>query len=88
MATSLTPEQNRMMALTERITASFSIVGILFIILTYLFSSSFSKPINRLVFYASWGNLGLCIVALISVDGPDAGQNSPLCQFQAFMAQL
>ena len=77
-----------MMALTERITASFSIVGILFIILTYLFSSSFSKPINRLVFYASWGNLGLCIVALISVDGPDAGQNSPLCQFQAFMAQL
>ena len=88
MVTSLTPEQNRMMALTERITASFSIVGILFIILTYLFSSSFSKPINRLVFYASWGNLGLCIVALISVDGPDAGQNSPLCQFQAFMAQL
>ncbi|KAL8776317.1 MAG: hypothetical protein Q9213_008318 [Squamulea squamosa] len=88
MAPSLTPEQSRSMALTERITAGISIVGILFIILTYMFSSSFSKPINRLVFYASWGNLGLCIVALISIDGPDAGEDSALCQFQGFMAQL
>lgn len=76
------------MALTERIVASLSIAGIFFIILTYLFSSSFSKPINRLVFYASWGNLGLCVVALISTNGPDAGQDSALCQFQGFMAQV
>ncbi|KAL8883442.1 MAG: hypothetical protein Q9192_007164 [Flavoplaca navasiana] len=77
-----------MMALTERLISGLSIVGILFIILTYSFSSAFSKPINRLVFYASWGNLGLCIVAFISMDGPDAGEDSPLCQFQGFMAQL
>ncbi len=88
MAATLTPEQHNVMVLTERITSAFSIIGILFIILTYTFSSDFSKPINRLVFYASWGNLGLCIVALISMDGPDAGQNSALCQFQGFMAQL
>ena len=88
MAPTLTLEQHRVMVLTERITASLSIIGILFIIFTYLFSSSFSKPINRLVFYASWGNLGLCIVALISMNGPDAGQDSALCQFQGFMAQL
>ncbi|KAL8639589.1 MAG: hypothetical protein Q9226_008856 [Calogaya cf. arnoldii] len=88
MAPSLTPEQHLVMVLTERLISGASIVGILFIILTYMFSSSFSKPINRLVFYASWGNLGLCIVAMISVDGPDAGDNSPLCQFQGFMAQL
>lgn len=88
MESNLTPGQNLTMALTERIISALSLVGILFIILTYLFASSFSKPINRLVFYASWGNLGLSIVALISMNGPDAGQNSPLCQFQGFMAQL
>ena len=88
MASTLTPKQNLVMALTERITAGVSIFGILFIILTYIFSSYFSKPINRLVFYASWGNLGLCIVALISMNGPDAGDDSALCQFQGFMAQL
>ncbi|KAL8989607.1 MAG: hypothetical protein Q9169_008323 [Polycauliona sp. 2 TL-2023] len=88
MAPSLTQEQSLVMALTERIISSASVVGILFIILTYMFSSAFSKPINRLVFYASWGNLGLCIVALISMDGPDAGEDSALCQFQGFMAQL
>ncbi|KAL8662029.1 MAG: hypothetical protein Q9202_005083 [Teloschistes flavicans] len=88
MALSLTHEQHRIMALTERIISGISILGILFIILTYMFSSAFSKPINRLVFYASWGNLGLCIVAMISMEGPDAGPKSALCQFQGFMAQL
>lgn len=88
MASKLTPEQHLVMVLTERLISGVSIIGILFIILTYMFSSSFSKPINRLVFYASWGNLGLCIVAMISLNGPDAGDNSPLCQFQGFMAQL
>lgn len=88
MASALTPHQQWMMSITERTVASISILGILFIILTYLFSSSFSKPINRLVFYASWGNLGLCIVALISMSGPSTGQDSGLCQFQGFMAQL
>ena len=88
MAPHLTVREHHIMVLTERITASISIVGILFIILTYLFASGFCKPINRLVFYASWGNLGLCIVALISMSGPDAGQDSALCQFQGFMAQL
>ncbi|KAI4092491.1 MAG: hypothetical protein L6R37_007568 [Teloschistes peruensis] len=88
MAPTLTQEQHQMMAITERIISGISIIGILFIILTYMFSSAFSKPINRLVFYASWGNLGLCIVAMISMDGPDAGQKSALCQFQGFMAQL
>ncbi|KAL8672234.1 MAG: hypothetical protein Q9168_003306 [Polycauliona sp. 1 TL-2023] len=88
MAPTLTPEDRLMMALTERIISSVSILGILFILLTYMFCSGFSKPINRLVFYAAWGNLGLCIVALISMDGPDAGDNSALCQFQGFMVQL
>ncbi|KAL8678366.1 MAG: hypothetical protein Q9186_005260 [Xanthomendoza sp. 1 TL-2023] len=88
MASTLTPEQHQMMALTERIISGISLIGIFFIILTYLFASSFSKPINRLVFYASWGNLGLSIVALISLNGPDMGENSALCQFQGFMAQL
>ncbi|MCJ1473700.1 hypothetical protein MMC13_002351 [Lambiella insularis] len=55
---------------------------------TYFFSSSFEKPINRLVFFASWGNLGMNVAALISEAGPQTGQASALCQFQGFMVQM
>lgn len=84
----ITPEQRHAMAMTERVVSGFSIVGIGFIMLTYFFSASFDKPINRLVFFASWGNLGMNIAALISESGPSAGQASPLCQFQGFMVQM
>jgi len=83
-----TTEQMQAMAITERVVSCFSIVGIVFIMSTYFFSSSFDKPINRLVFFASWGNLGMNVAALISESGPLAGQASPLCQFQGFMVQM
>lgn len=37
----------------ERICSVFSLVGCIFIIITFCASRSFHKPINRLVFYAS-----------------------------------
>ncbi|KFZ17131.1 hypothetical protein V502_04740 [Pseudogymnoascus sp. VKM F-4520 (FW-2644)] len=65
---------------TERVSASFSILGNLFIIFTYLASSAFHKPINHLIFYASWGNMGANVGTLISLSGIVAGVNAPLCQ--------
>ena len=87
-APDLSKGEHRAMIITERVGAVMSICGIAFIIFTYLFAKGFCKPINRLIFYTSWGNLGVCLVALISEDGPDAGGRSALCQIQAFLVQL
>lgn len=75
------------MMITERVTSIFSLLGILFILSTFLLGRGFDKPINRLFFFASFSNLGMNIAALIAEDGVSAGQNSSLCQFQAFAIQ-
>lgn len=84
----LTAGQTRALIATERVVSVFSLIGILFILITFYFLSSFNKPINRLVFYASFGNLGMNIACLISEKGPEAGSTSSLCQFQAFLIQM
>ncbi|KAL8886236.1 MAG: hypothetical protein Q9215_006034 [Flavoplaca cf. flavocitrina] len=84
----LTIGQSNVLMITERIVSVFSIFGIIFILVTFYFLSSFNKPINRLVFYASFGNLGMNIACLISENGIKAGALSPLCQFQAFLIQM
>ncbi|KAG9239291.1 putative cyclic AMP receptor-like protein A [Amylocarpus encephaloides] len=71
----------------ERISSSLSLIGIFFIVITYAISTSFHKPINRLVFYASVGNIFTNIATLMSrkhLSFP----NSPICQFQAFLIQM
>ena len=83
--------QLNVLASTERVGSCFSLAGIAFIFATYLLSPYFQKSINRQIFYASIGNLGVNIAALISVDGVLAGQEfagSALCQFQGFMVQM
>ncbi|MCJ1370771.1 hypothetical protein MMC20_001984 [Loxospora ochrophaea] len=85
---SLNEHQLRLMSCTERVASVISIVCISFIFVTFLSSPRFNKPINRLVFFASWGNLGVNIASLISEAGPNAGQNSRLCQFQAVLVQI
>ena len=76
------------MQITERVTSVLSLLGILFILLTFLLCRGFDKPINRLIFFASWSNLGMNIATLIAEDGPAAGQNSSLCQFQGWAIQM
>ena len=41
--------------ITERVASCFSLVGTSFIFFTFLYSPAFRKPVNRLIFYASWG---------------------------------
>ncbi|KAL8751576.1 MAG: hypothetical protein Q9199_006320 [Rusavskia elegans] len=84
----LTSGQKNALMITERVVSIFSILGIFFVLVTFYFLCSFNKPINRLVFYASFGNLGMNIACLISEDGINAGPLSPLCQFQAFLIQM
>ena len=87
MAVEATPSQINAMMITERVTSIFSLIGILFILSTFLLGRGFDKPINRLFFFASFSNLGMNIAALIAEEGVSAGQGSPLCQFQAFAIQ-
>jgi hypothetical protein len=71
----------------ERACSILSILGSLFIILTFCFSHSFRKPINRMVFYASFGNLMSNVGTLMSRD--HLGRTTSFgCQFQAFLLQL
>ena len=72
----------------ERVASCFSLAGTLFIFVTFAASSEFRKPINRLIFYASWGNTLCNIATMISESGIRATQKSPLCQFQGFLIQM
>ena len=73
---------------TERFMSTLSLLGFFFIVYTYVFCKAFAKPINRLIFYAAWGNLGTVVAGLIANNGINAGQESALCQFQAFIIQM
>ena len=88
MANPLTHAQLKSLETTERVASCFSLVGTMFIFITFLSSSNFRNPINRLVFYASWGNT-LCNVATLMSESPiKAGPTSHLCQFQGFLIQM
>lgn len=87
-AMSLSSRQFGAIEVTERVASSFSILGTLFVISTYLASCDFHKPINRLIFYASWGNMIANVATLISRSGIRAGPDSALCQSQSFIVQM
>jgi hypothetical protein len=72
---------------TEKVCSVFSLLGAAFIITTFLSDKSFHKPINRLVFFAAWGNIMANVATLISTYGIRLGPNGSLCQFQAFLIQ-
>ncbi|MCJ1434383.1 hypothetical protein MMC27_003751 [Xylographa pallens] len=91
MSTSLTASQTRALEVTERVGSVISLVGCTWIFSTFLGSSRFRTPINRLIFYAALGNAFCNVATLISQDGIRAAEkspNSPLCQFQAFLIQM
>lgn len=83
----LTENQSRILEIMERVSSVLSLLGTSFIILTFLTSRMFRKPINRLVFYASFANTFTNVSTLIARDGIKAGPNSALCQMQGFLIQ-
>ena len=81
-------KQLRALEIATRVSSSLSIIGTLFIVGTFLSSPDFRQPINRLVFYASWGNLFSSVATMISRSGIAAGEASPLCLVQSFLIQM
>lgn len=84
---SLTPDQQQLIIITERIGSVLSLLGATFVMVTFTTSQKFRKPINRLVFLATFGNILTNVATLISVAGVEAGEASALCQFQGFLIQ-
>lgn len=71
----------------ERACSVFSLIGCVFIISTFSLSRSFRKPITRLVFYASFGNM-MSNVATLMARSYVSVPSSPACQFQGFLIQM
>jgi hypothetical protein len=84
----LTDMQLYIIQITERTASVLSLLGAAFIISTFSVNKGFHKPINRLVFYACFGNVMANIGTLISTSGITSGISGPLCQFQGFLIQM
>lgn len=85
--TGLSPFQIQVIGILERTTSVFSLIGCMVVISTFTFSKAFHKPINRLVFYATWGNLMTNVATLMGRSFLD-DINQAGCQFQAFLIQM
>jgi RsiW-degrading membrane proteinase PrsW (M82 family) len=86
-ASDITQSQLNAFSIIERACSVFSLLGCVFIIATFCLSKAFHKPINRLVFYASFGNL-MTNVATLMARSYISDSLSPGCQFQAFLIQM
>ncbi|KAK7556679.1 hypothetical protein IWX50DRAFT_653213 [Phyllosticta citricarpa] len=85
----MTPDQEYVIEVVERVMSSISLASTLFIILTFTAFPMFRKPINRLVVYASVGNVLVNIATIISVSAiPGRGGSDELCRFQGFFIQM
>lgn len=84
----LSHEQLRALTIVERCASTLSILGVVAIIGLFSFSRHFRNPIQRIIFINAFYNLFDFIATMISLSGPDAGNNSALCQFQAFCLQM
>lgn len=85
---SLSDDQFAAITAAERATSILSVIGTTIVIGTFLSSSSFRKPINRVVFYASWGNIMTNVGTLISRAAIVQKEHGEvLCRFQAFIIQ-
>ncbi|KAF2105481.1 hypothetical protein BDV96DRAFT_509281 [Lophiotrema nucula] len=75
---------------SERTMSALSIIGSSFILFTFLRWQYFRKPINRLVFYASFGNILTNVATLIATSAIPQGPTSRpsgLCEFQGIIIQ-
>ncbi|POR35729.1 G-protein coupled receptor 1 [Tolypocladium paradoxum] len=83
----LTVEQLTAISAIEWACSVLSLLGCAFTIVTFCSSRAFHKPINRLVFYASFGNMMSNVGTLMS-RAYVSQIDSFGCQFQAFLIQL
>jgi hypothetical protein len=84
----LTAAQRHTIEHIERLGASISLVGVCLIFITYGFFSRVRTIPNTFIFFASIANVGASIACLIGYAGLLAGDDSALCQTQAFLLEM
>ncbi|KAL2815271.1 hypothetical protein BDW59DRAFT_177703 [Aspergillus cavernicola] len=84
----LSPTQLYRLSIAGRTASALSLVGVATIIATFTFSKDFRSPTHRIMLINSFYNLFDFIATMISVSGPEAGNNSALCRFQGFSLQM
>ncbi len=87
LASELTAAQLDLFSTLERVASVFSLIGILWVIVSFLGFKSFHKPINRMVFYASLGNIFTAVATIISRTAL-IHPTSAFCQFQGLLVQM
>ena len=87
MALQFSGQQLGAISITERVCSAVSLAASAIIVATFIGSKSFRRPINRLVLYASFGNIMANVGTMVSQSGIHYGHHSSLCQFQAFIIQ-
>ncbi|KLJ10350.1 hypothetical protein EMPG_14259 [Blastomyces silverae] len=70
-----------------RAMSAVSVTSSFFVITSFLWSKLFQTPVNRLMFYATWGNVLANVGTMIGGDGISRGSGSSLCRCQAFLIQ-
>jgi hypothetical protein len=88
-AAEITATQLNAFSIIERVGSCLSLLGCLFIAVTFLGSKAFHKPINRLVFYASMGNIFTNVATTMARVAVESGKfNGFACQLQGFLIQM
>ncbi|PHH77384.1 hypothetical protein CDD82_3542 [Ophiocordyceps australis] len=85
VGSSLTPSQISALITIERTGAALSMLAILLTLVSFgLFSKLRTMP-NHFLALASLANAGASVASMMGYDGVDKGQDSSLCQAQAFI---
>lgn len=84
----LSEEQIRVVIALERTGASLSLIGISLIFITYWRFKSLRTIPNLFIIFASIANVGASIACLIGQSGILKGDESALCQTQAFLLHM
>jgi hypothetical protein len=84
------PDKMSSIIAAERSGSILSIIGSGFIVVTFMLLPGFNKPINRLIFLASFGNIMANTATMFSTSaldlGPD-GRPTGMCRTQGFLIQ-
>jgi len=84
----ITMEEMDVLEAVELSMSLISVLAALLVMISFLTCLSLNqKSVNRLIFYASIGNIITNVATLISVSGLKAGVRSGLCQAQGFLIQ-
>ncbi|RMZ72235.1 camp receptor [Pyrenophora seminiperda CCB06] len=77
------------LVMATRASSVLSVLGSMFIISTFVYFPFFRKPINRLVFFATFGNMLTNVATMMSTAVLPKGTLAPsgLCQFQGLLIQ-